>query len=186
MVVHGNPALSLIAGVPANFILFFLIGYLYTKNINLKQTLICISLAATGLLGASIVLLSDMTAFTGLSTSVFLFTIILTVITSLVVITIVSIRWKEWNSYVIGAIIGQIAGGLLLSITVWAVSPLFLGYFGAPIDAIYVLPLFVWTIATEIPFILLIGPPLIKIVQMAFPEFQHINKPPKKGIVIAD
>jgi hypothetical protein len=69
-------------------------------------------------------------------------------------------------------------------VTVWAISPLFIGYFGAPIDAIYVLPLFIWTIATEIPFILLIGPPLIKFGQIVFPKFQRKNKPTKKGEII--
>jgi len=188
--VHGNAPLSLVAGVPANFILFFLIGYLYTKNISLKQALTCVSLATAGLLVSSIVLLSNpasvaaMTIWTGASAEVFLLTFVLTVIVSLVVITVVSVRWKEWRSYAIGAIVGQIAGGLLLSITVWLVSPLFLQILsinGDPLTAIYVLPIFVWTIATEIPFILLIGPPIIKAVQSAFPTLQYRTKPQKKG-----
>ena len=181
MVVHGNPALSLVAGVPPNFILFFLIGYLYTKHISLKQTLIGVSLAAVGLLASSIILLSNLTAFTGLPIRTFLLVFALTVIVSLVAIAVVSIRWKEWRSYAIGAVVGQIAGGLLLSVTVWAVSPLFLSYFTTPFTIVYVLPLFVWTVATEIPFILLLGPPIIKVVQKAFPTLQYRHKTFKKG-----
>jgi len=191
VLVHGNAPLSLVAGVPANFILFFLIGYLYTKNINLKQALLCVSLATVGLLISSIVLLSNpasvaaMTIWTrGVSAEIFLLTFVLTVIVSLVVIAVVSVRWKEWRSYAIGAIVGQIVGGLLLSITVWLVSPLFLSILninGAPVTAIYVLPIFVWTIATEIPFILLVGPPIIKAVQRAFPNLQYRNKSQGKG-----
>jgi len=174
--VHGNAPLSLVAGVPANFILFFLIGYIYTKNISSKQVLTCVSLAITSLLAVSIILLPDMAAYSGLSAKAFLLIFMVTITLSLAVIVIVSLRWKEWGSYTIGAVIGQITGGLLLSVTVWAVSPMFLQYFGAPFDAILVLPLFVWTIATEIPFIIIAGPPIIKIVQIAFPTLQRKNR----------
>jgi uncharacterized membrane protein len=185
MLGHGIPALSLVAGVPPNFILFFLIGYLYTKNISLKQVLTYVSLAIVGLSISSILLLSDIAAFVSLSNKVALFAFTLTVIVSFVAIAAVSIRWKEWRSFAIGAVAGQITGGLLLSVTVWAVSPLFLDYFGVPFDVIYVMPFFVWTVATEIPFILLLGPPIIKAVQMAFPSLRYRNKPSGNGEAIA-
>ncbi len=181
MLVHGNAPLSLVAGVPANFLLFFLIGYLCTKNISLKQALIFVSLAIVGLLVPSIIFLPDMTAFGGFSVEIFLLIFGLTIIGSLVVIAIFSVYYKELRSYAIGAIVGQIAGGLLLSVTVWAVSPLFLDYFEAPFGAALVLPLFVWTIVTEIPFILIAGPPIIAVVQSAFPALRYRNKPKNKG-----
>ena len=180
MLVHGNAPLSLSSGVPANFILFFLIGYLYTKNVSLKQALTCVTLAIVGLMVPSIVFLSDMTAYTGLPVGTFIFASWLTVIGSLVAVAIVSIRWKSWRSYVIGAIAGQIVGSLLLSVSVWAVSPLFLDYFGTPFATVFILPLFVWTVATEIPFILLVGPPIIAVVQSAFPSLRPKNKPQEK------
>ena len=71
MFVHGNPALSLVAGVPANFIVFFLIGYIALRNISLKQALAGITIAAVGLLVPTIVFLPDFAAFTGLSTEAF-------------------------------------------------------------------------------------------------------------------
>jgi len=182
---HGNAPLSLVAGVPANFILFFLIGYLSTKNISLKQALTCVSLVTIGVLVPSIVFLPNMVTYTGLSTELFVPIFVLTVIGSLVAVTVFSIRWKEWRSYAIGAIVGQVAGGLLLSVTVWAVSPLFLSYFTVPFGVIFVLPLFVWTVATEIPFILIVGPPILKAVQMAFPTLRYRNKPSGKGGTIA-
>ncbi|MCL2475714.1 hypothetical protein [Candidatus Bathycorpusculum sp.] len=173
---HGNPLLSLIAGVPANFILFFLIGYLSAKNISLKQALTCVSLATAGLLILSIVLLPDIASYGMVSTNTFLIIFISTIIVSLIAIAVVSIRWKEWRSYAIGAVVGQITGGLLLSVTVWLVSPLFLVHFKVPFDVVYVLPLFVWTVATEIPFILLAGPPIIKAVKKVLPALAHRNK----------
>ncbi|MCL1970328.1 MAG: hypothetical protein FWF66_02575 [Candidatus Bathyarchaeota archaeon] len=179
ILVHGNPTLSLVAGVPPNFILFFLIGYLYTKNINLKQTLTIITIEIAALLAASILLLSDFTAYTGLTSNTFLIAFILTIIVSLAAIVVISIRWKEWSSYAIGAVIGQIIGGLLLSITVWLVSPMFLTHFGDPLPFIYVLPLFIWLIITELPFIIL-AVPIIKIMQKVFPNLQRGKNNPSK------
>jgi hypothetical protein len=189
MFVHGNPALSLAAGVPPNFILFFLIGYLSIKNISLKQALICVSLAIAGLLVPSIIFLPEMAAFNTFSYGAFLLTFVLTIVVSLATIAVVSIRWKEWRSYAIGTVVGQLAGCFLLSVTLWLVSPLFLEILEleARLAAIYILPLFVWTIATEIPFILIAGPPIIKAVQKAFPTLQYRrNNSSKKGGHIVD
>jgi uncharacterized membrane protein YkvA (DUF1232 family) len=178
MFVHGIPALSLAAGVPPNFIVFFLIGYIACRNISLKQALTGVTVAAVGLLVPSIVFLPDFAAFTGLSSEAFLLTFGLTIILSLAVIAVVSVRWKEWRSYAIGAVVGQIAGAALLSVTVWAVSPFFLNYFGTSFAAVYIIPLFVWTFATEVPFVLLVGPPIIKACRRAFPALR------KKGIPV--
>lgn len=176
MVVHGNPALSLVAGVPANFIVFFIIGYFALRTISLKQALAGITIAAVGLLVPTMFFLPDFAVFTGLSTEAFLLTFGLTIILSLVLIAIVAIKWKEWRSYAIGTVVGQAIGAALLSVTVWAVSPFFLSYFGVPFAASFILPLFVWTFATEIPFVLLLGPPIIKVAYRAFPSLRRKGK----------
>lgn len=181
MVVHGNAALSLVAGVPANFILFFLIGYIAYRSISLKQALIGVTIAAVGLLVPTLIFLPQFVAFTGLSTEAFLLTFVLTIILSLAVIATVSIRWKEWRSYAIGAVIGQAVATCLLSVTVWAVSPLFLSYFGTPFAASFIFPLFVWTFITELPFILLVGPPIIKACYRAFPSIKFRTKREEKA-----
>ncbi len=173
MFVHGNAALSLVAGVPPNFILFFLIGYISYRNISLKQALAGVIVAAVGLLAPTIILLPDITAYTGLSTEVFLLSFTLTFILSLAIIAAVAVRWKEWRSYAIAAVVGQAVGAGLLSITVWGVSPLFLSFFGAPLSSSLIFPIFVWTFATELPFILLAGPPIIKICYRAFPSLRR-------------
>ncbi len=173
MFVHGNAPLSLVAGVPPNFILFFLIGYISHRELSLKQAIAGVIVATVGLLVPTIILLPDVTAFTGLSTQIFALSFALTAILSIVVITVVAVRWKEWRSYAIAAVVGQAVGAGLLSVTVWAVSPLFLSFFGAPLSASLVFPIFVWTFATELPFILLAGPPIIKICYRAFPNLRR-------------
>jgi hypothetical protein len=181
LVVHGNAGLSLVAGVPPNFILFFLIGYISYRNISLKQALAGVSVAAVGLLVPVIMFLPEFAVFAGLSTEMFLLTFVLTIMLSLVVIAAVAIRWKEWRSYAIASVIGQAVGAGLLSITVWAVSPFFLSYFKEPFAASYILPLFVWTFATEIPFILLVGPPIIKVCYKAFPSLNFGTRKERRG-----
>jgi hypothetical protein len=176
MFVHGNAALSIVAGVPANFLVFFLIGYISAREISLKKTLASVVIAAVGMLVPTLVFLPDFVVFTGLSSETFLLTFVLTVLLSLVVIAVAAIRWEEWRSYAIGSVVAQALGAALLSITVWAVSPLFLSYFGTAFAATYIVPLFIWTFATEVPFVLLVGPPIIKACHRAFPSLKRNKK----------
>jgi hypothetical protein len=178
MVVHGIPLLSLSAGVPPNFIVFFLIGYIAHRSISLKQALAGVSIAAIFLTAITIIFMSDFISTLALGgaivTADFVYIAVLaTVIPTLAVIAIVAIRWKEWRSYAIAAVIGQAAGAALLAVTVSAVSPFFLQYFGVAYGASTILPLFVWTFMTEVPFVLLVGPPIIKACYKAFPNLQR-------------
>jgi hypothetical protein len=170
MLVHGIPLLSLSAGVPPNFILFFLIGYLAHRNLDLKKTLIGLTVAAIALVVPTAIFLPQIASYTGLSNLEFILAFSFTVVLSLVAIAAVSLRWQEWRSFAVASVVAQAAGAALLSATVWAVSPFFLSYFGKPFPISWVLPLFVWTFATEIPFILLVGPPVIKACYKAFPS----------------
>jgi len=178
MFVHGIPLLSLSAGVPPNFIMFFLIGYITHRSISLKQALAGVSIAAIVLTMITVIFVPDFIATFALGGAVvsadFVYIAVLsTIIPTLVVITIVAIRWKEWRSYAIAAVIGQTTGAALLATTISAVSPYFVNnYFGTVYGPSTILPLFVWTFVTEIPFILLVGPPIIKVCFRAFPALQ--------------
>jgi uncharacterized membrane protein len=177
MLVHGNAALSLAAGVPPNFILYFLIGYIAARNIDTKKITVALVLSAVvvivGLLVPTLIYPDEFSALTGLSTTEIILVFGLTVVLSFVVISAVAIRWRQWRRFAIAAVVGQAAGAGLLSVTVWAVSPFFLSYFKTPVGAAFILPLFVWTFATEIPFILLVGPPIIKACYRAFPSLKQ-------------
>jgi hypothetical protein len=181
LLVHGNAALSLAAGVPANFILFFLIGYITHRNISLKQAIAGVIIAAFGLIVPTIIFLPDFVSTFGLSADFLLLISTVTIIPTLAIIAIVAIRWKEWRSYAMSAVIGLAVGAGLLSVTVYAVSPLFLSYFGEPYGASTILPIFVWTFVTELPFILLAGPPIIKACYRAFPNLKFRTTAETKG-----
>ena len=176
MYVHHIPLLSLAAGVPPNFILFFLIGYIAHRQISLKQALAGVTITAVGLTVPTIIFLPDFLAYTKLSRELFIIAFSSTVILSLVAIAVVAIRWKEWRSYAISAVVGETMGAGLLSLTVFSISPFFKYYFGVPIPSYLVFPIFVWLFATELPFILLLGPPIIKACQKAFPRLVYKQK----------
>ncbi len=185
MFFHGNALLSLSAGVPPNFILFFIIGYFSNRAIDMKKIAISVILALAVVIGGvvlPILVLPDFSAVTGLSNSAeILIVFVSTVVVSLAVIAVVGFRWRQWSSFAVASVFGQTAGAALLSVTVWAVSPLFLSYFKTAIPASYILPLFVWTFATEIPFILLVGPAILKACYRAFPSLRRRETTAEKG-----
>ena len=177
---HGDPLLSLAAGVPPNFIMFFIIGYISQRQLDMKKltlgAIIAAVVVAAGLLLPTLVMPDEFAALTGLSTWLVVAIFVSTVGLSLAVIAYVSRRWPEWRSYSIGSVIGQVVGAAILSVAVWGYSQLFFsatGYFKAPVQASFIPAIFIWTFATEIPFVLLIGPPVIKACYNAFPSLRR-------------
>jgi uncharacterized membrane protein len=181
MLFHGDPLLSLVAGVPPNFIMFFIIGYVSHRQLDTKKltlgAIVATFVMITGIVLPTLVMPTEFSAVTGgLSTWTTVTIFIATVGISLAAIAFVSRRWPEWRSYGVGSVIGQGVGAAILSVAVWAYSQLFFsatGYFKSPLQAALIPAIFVWTFATEIPFVLLIGPPVIKACYNAFPSLRR-------------
>lgn len=176
MLFHGNPLLSLTAGVTSNFIVFFIIGYFSIREFNFKKLLLAATLTGialiAGLLLPTLLLPAEFTAYTGLPATWIIIFSVVTVLASLGIIAVVSIHWKEWRSFAAGAVIGQSLGAAIIAVGVWGYSQLFFsptGYITAQLQASLIPIIFVWTFATEIPFVLLVSPPIIKVCQLAFP-----------------
>ena len=153
----GSPLLSLMAGITSNFLGFWLIGYIANKRFNPKKS--------TAIYGVLTVLCA----------------IVAYVYTSLIYVGIIlgcylvylAIVWRKskWLSYELGSVIGLLVGSLIIGVVVPVYAVLF-----APDATVYpaltsagVLALFTWTFATEIPFLLVLGPPIIGAVNRAFP-----------------
>lgn len=103
----------------------------------------------------------------------------ITVISSLGIIALVAKFLPEWRNYSVGSIIGASIGSLIIAIVVWLYSQVFFsptGYFKSAIDSSFIPIIFIWTFATEIPFILLLGPPIIKACFRAFPSLKKNKK----------
>jgi len=183
MLFHGDPLLSLTAGVSSNFVMFFIIGYVSRRNLDSKKlllgTVFAVLIVIAGLLLPTILMPGQFASFTGLSTWLIVAIFVVTVVVSLSVILIASIRWREWRSYGVGSVIGQGIGAAIVAIGVWGYSQIFYSataYFKAPIQASLIPIIFIWTFATEIPFVVLVGPPIIKACYRAFPSLRPRNK----------
>jgi hypothetical protein len=87
--------------------------------------------------------------------------------------------WKEWRSYGIASIIGLGIGSTIIGFVVWAYSqiftlPLAVGEGPFPIYVAFVF--LIWTFATEIPFLIILGPPILRSCFKAFPSLKHVKK----------
>jgi len=187
MLFHGDPVLSLSAGVTANFAAFFIIGYVSRTNLDWKKLSISAVIGSiiitVGLLLPTLLLPNETTLYTGLSTSEAIILFVVTVDVSLLVIAVVSKFWPEWRNYGVGSVIGAGVGSAIIAVVVWAYSQVFFSptsYFKVPISSSFILIIFVWTFATEIPFILILGPPIIKACYKAFPSLRIPQKTEKR------
>lgn len=169
MLVHGNVLLSILVGVPSNFVCFFLIGYISRKNLDWEKTYLGIGVGV-GVIGLIVYLMATFPSsvphtlalmFGGVCAGSFLGVVVF------------GHLWPEWRSYGAAAVIGNFTGSTIIGLGLWASSQFFLlpsGDFHAPLYLSLVW--LVWTFATEIPFLLAIVPPVLKAYYKAFPDFK--------------
>jgi len=163
MFVHGNALLSLVAGVPSNFVGFYLIGYISRKNLGWTKLLVWLGVGCTALVYASFTWLSVnvATLFSGI------------VLGSYVAILVIGYLKPKWKSFEVASMIGLLVGSTIIGFTVWAFSQYFMlpsGEMQLPLYASLVW--LVWTFATEIPFLVVLGPPIIEACYKAFPTLK--------------
>ncbi|MEM2463390.1 MAG: hypothetical protein QXY07_01750 [Candidatus Bathyarchaeia archaeon] len=192
MLIHGDPLLSLSAGVTANFLGFYLLGYISRKNIDWTKLIAvsgfgCLIISFGSLATISYVTvpriignrLIDQENFTRLMGEVNpiinglnLFTAIM--VAAFAVAVAVGYLWPEWRNYELGSMIGLTVGSTIIGLVVWAYSQIFI--LPAAVDGGFKLPFYaaliwlIWTFSTEIPFLILLGPPILKACQRAFPS----------------
>ncbi len=175
MTFHGNALLSLTAGVPANFVCFFIIGYLATRDLDWRKItlgwVMGVIIVGLGVAASPLLLPSQSSAFTGLSTLDSLILFFGVSAGSLIVILLVAHFWPEWKNYGVASVLGLGVGSIMIGFSLWGYSqflPLPGGFQYLP--SYFILLYIVWTFATEIPFILIIGPPVLKACFKAFPN----------------
>jgi uncharacterized membrane protein len=164
---HGIALLSLTVGCTSNFACFYLIGLISRRNIKWRDLFVILivgSAALTGMIGY--LFLINKASLTDVA-------MVLGVLFACVAIVIGFGLWKpEWKNYGLASVVGLLVGSAIIGFGLWAYSqflPLPLTGFerNAPLYA-SVLWL-VWTFATEIPFLVAIVPPVVKICYKAFP-----------------
>jgi len=188
MMYHGDPLLSLSAGVTSNFAMCFLLGYISRTNLNRKKLSLSVIIGGiiivAGLLLPTVLLPTESLLYTGLTSLELIALLTVIVVASILAVAVMFAFKKEWRNFSVGALIGQGVGATIVAIAVWIYSNLFFsssGYFKSPIPSSFVPLVFVWTVATEIPFVLLLGPPIIKACYRAYPSLRLAQKTDKKA-----
>jgi uncharacterized membrane protein len=178
LLVHGDPLLSLSAGVTSNFMGFYLLGYISRKKIDWAKAVAMVSvLLLAGLSVMEYVLLTYFSLeatilFIGLS------------ISSYVIMVLVGHLWPRWRSYYIGSVIGLLTGSAIIGFVVWGYSQLL--FLPPAVGGGYRLPLYaaliwlIWTFATEIPFLVILGPPILRVCFQAFPSLNPLKDSERK------
>ncbi|MFQ6085147.1 MAG: hypothetical protein ACE5OY_02630 [Candidatus Bathyarchaeia archaeon] len=164
IVIHGNALLSLSVGVTSNFVAFYLIGYLSRKRFNWMRTILglgggCVIITVIAYLMSKMLVLKEVAwLFIGVC------------IGSYLLIIVFGYLWPEWRSYGVGSVIGLGVGSSIVGFGVWAFSQLFVlpsNEFQLPLYASLIW--FVWTFSTEIPFLIVIVPPVLRVCYKVFP-----------------
>jgi uncharacterized membrane protein len=184
VLIHGDPLLSLTVGVPANFFGFYIVGLISKRNLDWRKTVTglgigCIILIVVGYLLIDPNLVVDYFARLGVSTSISsvlqgINIIVGVFIFSYALVIVVGYLKPKWRSYGIASLIGLIIGSAIIGVGIWAYSQIFTmpqvynSAFQLPYYASLVL--FVWTFSTEIPFLLILGPPILEACYKAFPS----------------
>jgi hypothetical protein len=162
LVLNNNPVLSLLAGVTANFVCFWLIGYIARRKSRWILSVIGYGIF-TVLLTVVAYVYTDFVyvLIVGASYVIFLgFALIIR-------------KWfdPKWQSYEVGSVIGLLAGSAIIGLMV----PVYFQYFApdaTPITLGSGLAYLIWTFTTEIPFLLVLGPPIIGAIYLAFPSLK--------------
>ena len=98
------------------------------------------------------------------------------VIATYLITAVAGQKWPEWRSYGIASIVGLGVGSTIIGVGVWLYSQMFIlppavgGGFQLPAWVIFVW--LIWTFATEIPFLITLGPPILKVCYRAFPSLK--------------
>jgi uncharacterized membrane protein len=178
MLIHHDPVLSLCAGVTSNFLGFYLIGYFSRRNIDWTK-LISVSSSVIMIISlASLATVSYIAPPSSIVNALNVFSVILVV--AFMIAVGIGYVWPDWKSYQLGSMIGLGVGSIIIGVVVWAYSQVFTlptavgGGFQLPLYAALVNT--VWTFGTEIPFLVLLGPPIVKACYRAFPSLKPVEE----------
>lgn len=167
LMIHGNPLLSLTVGVPANFTCFYLIGTLSRKEVSWSKV-IAISSMITAIMSITVYssYLSQSIPFEAA------LILISTIIFSFALLLIIGFLRRKWRSFEVASYVGLLIGSLIIGFGVWLFSQFFMlpevvgGGFKLPLYTSLIW--FTWTFITEIPFLVIVCPPILEVTLRVF------------------
>jgi hypothetical protein len=158
MMIHGNALLSLTVGVPANFVGFYLTGALYRRVRSSTLPVLVAEVAASLLVLALLyswgAVPQDLLAAGGVAAAVTL---------------ALALLFKgEDRAIVLAGSTGLLVGSAIVGAGVWLFSQFFtLPTGGSRLPIVAAAVWFAWTYFTEVPFIALLTPPIVKALRRA-------------------
>lgn len=182
---HHDAVLSLLVGVPSNFVGFFVIGWLGRRNYGgtVKRLLLTVSILVQPLYAIALVLGFFLLLGTaGLSSpNTYLGLVGLIVVFAVLGLRLLRNRWADFE---VAASIGLAIGTAIIGVGVVAYStifglPLAVGLGTKPLSNILVYVIAASSYFTEIPFMVILTPPIIAACRAAFPSLRGLPDPPK-------
>ncbi|MEM2123041.1 MAG: hypothetical protein QXE79_05345 [Candidatus Bathyarchaeia archaeon] len=154
LLIHGDALLSLTVGVPANFIMFALIGLLSNRRLNPK-----IWVASAAIIASILYILTWIVGGGGVGASALIVVAALTV-----VVLLIFQRWREVTSFTVSTVLGNALGSLIVGFGVWGYSQFFAlpMTMGKGLPVVAALTWFTWTFSNQMPFLLILAPPIVK------------------------
>jgi energy-converting hydrogenase Eha subunit C len=175
MVVHGNALVSLSIGVPANFIGFYVLGYIAKKTRRDSKILGIAAIVLQFVPAIALLYLYQIGFLDFITTIVFLSVATLSAIGIAISMAILMFRRgsyvypNEAFAYTVGLMLGSLYIGLglwaytyIARLNIAAVPPEF--QIRAPFTA--ALTWFLWTYYTEIPFMVYLSPPIVRAIEI--------------------
>lgn len=167
---HHDALLSLLVGVPSNLVGFALLGYLSRKPLKGAGRLGSI---ATGVAAPVIMVVYGLYAFSGS-------TLAMVVGVAAVVVVLVAVPFLARSSWAevqaassIGLAIGSLIIGLgLVAYSSFFVMPQVLGLGSGALPIVFAYGTTLWTYLSEIPFLLVLTPPIVKAVRATLPSLR--------------
>jgi uncharacterized membrane protein len=170
MMIHGDALLSLTVGVPSNLLAFYLIGYIERRKLSRGATLAGTVLGVSFAL-SSVLLYVLYPSYFSTDTSLFFVGLSLVCVALTLGVIFLTPKWRGVN---VASVIGLGVGSVWIGLGVLAYSRFFVLPTGeAEISLFAALGWFIWTYFTEIPFLLLLVPPILKACYAAFSQLKR-------------
>lgn len=168
VLIHGDPFLSLTVGVPANFLGFYILGELSSRRLGRRSALTVVLFSvflALSIVGFYIYGFSDV-----ISSSI---GVGLSILCPLLYLAS-SRYFGGWRDYIAASIVGLGVGSVIIGFGVWGYSQIFvmpeiLNIHGA-LPYYMAIVILAWTFLSEIPFLILLVPPIVEALRRAFPS----------------
>ena len=167
---HHDALLSLLVGVPSNIACFSILGYLSRASVKATGKL---GMIAAGVAVPAIMAAYGLYAFSEST---------LSFVTALgaVVIVLVAVPYlarSSWADVQAASSIGLGVGSAIIGFGIVAYSSFFvmpqvLGLGSSPLPIVFAYGATLWTYVSEIPFLLVLTPPIVKAVRAALPSLR--------------